>query len=196
MLYSYTSDEYVETYGYPYYFFYRYSVGSTAYEERYYTTEKFRVDYRENNKVTIRFVSEWVDGRRIAYYVQKYRNGILVNEKTMVSVSGVGIGPLDNFEILAANYYVTLLDGLTVVYSPPRKKEPTNWIKIYNPNLTLLAVVAKAIKPTITEELNGAYTFDFEYVIDDEKSQYMQVGNIVEVENNYFRICCRRESKC
>lgn len=199
MLYSYTSDEYVETYGYPYYFFCRYSVGSTVYEDRYYTTEKFRVDYRENNTVAICFRSEWVDGRRMAYYLQTYRNGILVDERTMPSISYTTIGPMDNFEILGANYYVTLLDGVTVVYSPPRKKEPikepTNWIKIYNPNLTLLAVVAKVIKPTITEELNGAYTFDFEYIIDDEKSQYMQAGNIVEVENNYFRICYTEESR-
>ena len=36
----------------------------------------------------------------------------------MVSVSNMGIGPLSNFEILDANYYVTLLDGVTVVYTP------------------------------------------------------------------------------
>lgn len=195
MLYSYTNSEYVETYGYPYYFFCRFSAGGYVYEERYYTTEKFRVDYQQDNKVAISFRSEWVDGRRMAYYLQSYRNGILVDERTVVSMSGMTRGPLDNFEILGANYYVTLLDGVTVVYSPPRKKEPMNWLKIYNPNLTLLAVVAKAIKPTITEELNGAYTFDFSYVIDDEKSQYMQVGNIVEVENNYFRICYTEESR-
>ncbi len=186
----YTSSEYVETYGYPYYLFCSY----LGYEYRYYSTEKFRVDYQENNTVAIRFNSEWVDGRIMAWYLQIYENGILIDERTGASIS-IGIGPIDNFEILDANYYVTLLDGVTVVYSPPRKKEPMNRIKIYNPDLTLLAVVAKAIKPTITEELNGAYTFDFEYVIDDEKSQYMQVGNIVEVENNYFRICYTEESR-
>lgn len=198
MPYNYTSSEYVETYGYPYYLFYRYSAGSTVYEHRYYTTEKFRVDYQEDNRAAIIFRSEWVDGRGMAYYLQVYRNGIFYREETD-SVSYIRLGSFNNFEILGANYDVTLLDGVTVVYSPPRKKEPIkepiNWIKIYNPNLTLLAVVAKVIKPTITEELNGAYTFDFEYVIDDEKSQYMQVGNIVEVENNYFRICYTEESR-
>lgn len=118
-MYRYTTSG-TDTFGYPYYFFYRYSSGSNAYEYRYYTTEKFRVDYRENNTVAIIFRSEWVDDRRMAYYLQKYRDGILVEEETMASVSGMGIGPLplDNFEILDANYYVTLLDGITVVYTP------------------------------------------------------------------------------
>ena len=77
--------------------------------------------------------------------------------------------------------------------------EKNIFIKIYDsdcdPDMQLLAVVAKVINPTISEELNGAYTFDFEYIIDDDKSQYMQVGNIVEVENNYFRICYTEESR-
>lgn len=182
----------LETYGYPYYLFCRCFSGR---EYRYYTTEKFRVTYNENNTVSISFNSEWVDGRRMAYYLQIYENGILIDERTGAFILSYAVGPINNFEILDANYYVTLLDGVTVVYSPPRKKEPMNRIKIYNPDLTLLAVVAKAIKPTITEELNGAYTFGFEYVIDDEKSQYMQVGNIVEVEGNYFRIAYTEETR-
>jgi hypothetical protein len=77
--------------------------------------------------------------------------------------------------------------------------EKNNFIKIYDsdcdPDMRLLAVVAKVIDPTISEELNGEYTFDFSYVIDDEKSQYMQVGNIVEAEGNYFRIAYTEESR-
>jgi len=77
--------------------------------------------------------------------------------------------------------------------------EKNTFIKIYDsdcdPDMQLLAVVAKVINPTISEELNGAYTFDFEYIIDDEKSQYMQVGNIVEVEGNYFRIAYTEETR-
>ena len=117
MLYRYTTSG-TDTYGYPYYFFFRYSSKGYVYECRYYTTEKFRVDYRQDNKVSIRFDLEWADGRRMSYYLQEYKKGILVNEKTRVSISGMTIGPLDNFEILSANYYVTLLDGVTVVYTP------------------------------------------------------------------------------
>lgn len=106
-----------DTFGYPYYLFYRYSAGSTVYEHRYYTTEKFRVDYQENNTVAIRFDSEWVDGRRMAYYLQVYRNGIFYREET-ASVSYIRLGSFNNFEMLDANYYVTLLDGVTVVYTP------------------------------------------------------------------------------
>jgi len=77
--------------------------------------------------------------------------------------------------------------------------EKNIFIKIYDsdcdPDMQLLAVVAKVINPTISEELNGAYTFDFEYIIDDEKSQYMQVGNIVEAEGNYFRIAYTEETR-
>jgi len=116
MLYRYTTSG-TDTYGYPYYFFFRYSAGSTVYERRYYTTEKFRVDYRENNKADIRFDSEWVDGRRMVYYLQVYRNGIFYREETD-SVSYIRYGSFNNFEILGANYYVTLLDGVTVVYTP------------------------------------------------------------------------------
>ena len=118
MLYRYTTSGFIDTFGYPYYLFYRFSVGSTVYEHRYYTTEKFRVDYRQDNTATVNFRYEWVDGRRMAYYLQTYRNGILVDERTMVSVSTMQIGPVKNFEILGANYYVTLLDGVTVVYTP------------------------------------------------------------------------------
>ncbi len=117
MLYRYTTSG-TDTYGYPYYFFFRFSSKGYVYEYRYYTTEKFRVDYRQDNKVSIRFDSEWVDGRKMAYYLQVYRNGILVTEETRVSGYSMGIGPLNNFEILSANYYVTLLDGVTVVYTP------------------------------------------------------------------------------
>ena len=118
MLYRYTTSGFTDTFGYPYYFFFRYSTGSTVFERRYYITEKFRVDYRQNNTATVNFRSEWVDDRRMAYYLQTYRNGILVKEETRVSISAMGIGPLNNFEILDANYHVTLLDGVTVVYTP------------------------------------------------------------------------------
>ena len=76
------------------------------------------MDYRQDNTATVNFRTEWVDGRRMAYYSQTYRNGILVDERTRVSISSMIIGPINNFEILDANYYVTLLDGVTVVYTP------------------------------------------------------------------------------
>ena len=117
MLYRHTTSGFTDTFGYPYYLFYRYSAGSTVYEHRYYTTEKFRVEYQQNNTVAIRFDSEWVDGRRMAYYLQVYRNGIFYREET-ASVSYIRLGSFNNFEILGANYDVTLLDGVTVVYTP------------------------------------------------------------------------------
>ena len=117
MLYRHTTSG-TDTFGYPYYFFFRFSMESYVYECRYYTTEKFRVDYQQDNKATANFSSEWVDGRRMAYYLQIYINGILVDEETRVSMLYMQTGPVDNFEILGANYYVTLLDGVTVVYTP------------------------------------------------------------------------------
>lgn len=202
MLYNYTGDEYVETYGYPYFLKISF-IDSDEHLKEYnlYMSEKLRMDTRPDGEISsANFLSTWVDGRKLYYYLRTYRDGVLVNETIYdTGAISVGIGSTSEnapiFTIVAANYYVTLVDGLTVVYSPPRKKEPTVWTRIYNPNLTLLAVVAKVIKPTIAEELNGAYTFDFSYVIDDEKSQYMQVGNIVEVENNYFRICYTEETR-
>lgn len=119
MLYRHTTSG-TDTFGYPYYFFYRTSVDSIVWEDRYYTTEKFRVEYQQNNTITISFDTEWVDGRRMTYYLQDYRNGILYDEKTSAHISGMAMGPisLDKFEILDANYCVTLLDGVTVVYTP------------------------------------------------------------------------------
>ena len=116
MLYRRTTSG-TDTFGYPYYFFFRFSMGEYVYEHRYYTTEKFRVDYQQDNKATANFSSEWVDGRRMAYYLQIYINGILVDEETSYSIY-MSRGPVNNFEILGANYYVTLLDGVTVVYTP------------------------------------------------------------------------------
>lgn len=119
MLYRRTTSG-TDTFGYPYYFFYRTSVDSIVWELRYYTTEKFRVEYQQNNTITIRFRSEWVDNRRMTYYLQRYRDGILDQESSGGPSYSIGIGPipLDKFEILDANYYVTLLDGVTVVYTP------------------------------------------------------------------------------
>lgn len=120
MLHRYTTSGFTDTFGYPYYLFYRTSVDSIVWELRYYTTEKFRVEYQQNNTITIRFRSEWVDDRRMTYYLQEYRNGILDRERSGGPSYSIGIGPipLDKFEILDANYYVTLLDGVTVVYTP------------------------------------------------------------------------------
>ena len=119
MLYRHTTSGFTDTFGYPYYFFYRSSVGSIVWERRYYTTEKFRVEYQQNT-ITIRFRYEWVDGRGMMHYSQRYRNGILDQERSGGPSYSMTIGPipLDEFEILDANYYVTLLDGVTVVYTP------------------------------------------------------------------------------
>lgn len=119
MLYRHTTSG-TDTFGYPYYFFYRFSIMGYVWEYRYYTTEKFRVEYQQNNTITVNFRTEWADGRRMTYYSQRYRDGILEQESSGGPSYSMAIGPipLDNFEILDANYYVTLLDGVTVVYTP------------------------------------------------------------------------------
>ncbi len=73
--------------------------------------------------------------------------------------------------------------------------EDDNFIRIYSDELELLAVVAKVISPTLHEDLAGGHTFDFDYFIDDGKSKFMQVGNIVEANNNYYRICYTEETR-
>ncbi|WP_249281063.1 prophage endopeptidase tail family protein [Paenibacillus sp. 7516] len=47
----------------------------------------------------------------------------------------------------------------------------------------------------ITEQINGSYTFKFAVYMDDEKSQYIDTANLVEVEGQYFNIVKHRRTR-
>ncbi|MFL1676639.1 hypothetical protein [Paenibacillus dendritiformis] len=55
-------------------------------------------------------------------------------------------------------------------------------ITILNQSRQPLAILEDYLDDEITEQINGAYTLKFSVVLDEEKSQYIQVGNIAEVE--------------
>lgn len=68
-------------------------------------------------------------------------------------------------------------------------------VKILNKSLQLQAVLNNLISPLITERLDQTEkTFKFTTVIDEEKSQYVQYGNIVDVEDDYFSIITTTEN--
>lgn len=68
-------------------------------------------------------------------------------------------------------------------------------ITILNQSRQPLAVLDNYMGDEITEQLNGAYTLNFSVVLDEEKSQYIQVGNIAEVEGQYFNIVKHRRTR-
>ncbi|OMF70518.1 prophage endopeptidase tail family protein [Paenibacillus glucanolyticus] len=68
-------------------------------------------------------------------------------------------------------------------------------ITILNPSRNPLAIFENYLNDEITEQLNGAYTLRFSIVLDEEKSQYIQVGNIAEVEGQYFNIVKHRRTR-
>lgn len=68
-------------------------------------------------------------------------------------------------------------------------------ITILNSYLQPLAIFEDYLNDEITEQINGAYTLNFSVVLDDEKSQYIQVGNIAEVEGQYFNIVKHRRTR-
>jgi hypothetical protein len=61
-------------------------------------------------------------------------------------------------------------------------------IKIRNPALELRAFIDDYWNDNLHESINKEFDFTFSAVIDQEKSQYIVIDNIVEVENNYFKI--------
>jgi hypothetical protein len=68
-------------------------------------------------------------------------------------------------------------------------------ITILNPSRQPLAIFENYLNDEITEQINGAYTLNFSVVLDEEKSQYIQVGNIAEVEGQYFNIVKHRRTR-
>jgi len=112
-------------YGYTYFLKFSYINDSgDLMEEHFYMSEKIRMDTRPDGMVSsAKFDYNWVDGRKLYYYRRTYKEGVSVGEK--IEYEGAisfGIGSIregsEIFTILDANYYVTLVDGVTVVYTP------------------------------------------------------------------------------
>ncbi|MDD5502472.1 MAG: phage tail protein [Candidatus Thermoplasmatota archaeon] len=68
-------------------------------------------------------------------------------------------------------------------------------IKILNSSNQTLAFLENVTSPIISEELNREYTFNFTTVIDNDKSNYVNYQNKVEVEDNYFNIVYTEEER-
>lgn len=58
-----------------------------------------------------------------------------------------------------------------------------------------VAVLDDYFGDEISEQINGAYTLKFSVYLDDDKSQYIQVGNYAEVEGQYFNITHHRRTR-
>lgn len=58
-----------------------------------------------------------------------------------------------------------------------------------------LAVIEDYFNDEIAEQINGAYTLKFSVYLDEEKSQYIQVGNFAQVEGQLFNIIHHRRTR-
>lgn len=68
-------------------------------------------------------------------------------------------------------------------------------ITILNQSHHPLAILEDYLDDEISEQVNGSYTLKFTVVLEEEKSQYIQVGNIAEVEGQYFNIVKHRRTR-
>lgn len=68
-------------------------------------------------------------------------------------------------------------------------------INILNPLRQTLAILEDYFNDEIKEQVNESYTLNFSALLGDEKGQYIAVGNIVEVENQYFNIVKHRRTR-
>lgn len=68
-------------------------------------------------------------------------------------------------------------------------------ITILNQSHQPLAIIEDYLDDEISEQINGSYTLKFTVVLDEEKSQYIRVGNIAEVEGQYFNIVKHRRTR-
>lgn len=68
-------------------------------------------------------------------------------------------------------------------------------INILNTSKKTVAILENYWDDEVTEQTNGAYTLKFSVLLDDDKSQYIQVGNFAEVENQYFNIVHHRRTR-
>lgn len=64
----------------------------------------------------------------------------------------------------------------------------TNYVRILDSvTYAELAKIENVINPLISEQINDVYNFEFETVF-DEVSKFARGGNIIEIEDDYFRI--------
>ena len=68
-------------------------------------------------------------------------------------------------------------------------------ISILNSSREPLALLDEYLNDEIVEQINGSYTFKFAVYMDDEKSQYIDTDNLVEVEDQYFNIVKHRRTR-
>ncbi len=61
-------------------------------------------------------------------------------------------------------------------------------LNILDTNHELQAIIDNYWSDTISEGINREYVFTFSAVIDEDKSPYIVIDNIVEIDDNYFRI--------
>lgn len=68
-------------------------------------------------------------------------------------------------------------------------------ITILNTSRKPVAVLEEYFNDQISEQINGAYTFNFSVYMDEDKSQYVQVGNFAQVEGQLFNIIHHRRTR-
>jgi hypothetical protein len=68
-------------------------------------------------------------------------------------------------------------------------------VRIISSSNEIMAILQNVVSPIISEELNREFTFIFSTVIDNDKSNYVNYQNKVEVEDNYFNIVYTEEER-
>ena len=68
-------------------------------------------------------------------------------------------------------------------------------LKIINSANETVEILQNVVSPIISEGINREFTFDFTTIIDNDKSNYVNYQNKVEVEDNYFNIVYTEEER-
>ncbi|MEX3616476.1 phage tail spike protein [Paenibacillus glucanolyticus] len=68
-------------------------------------------------------------------------------------------------------------------------------ITILDTSLRPVAILEDYYADEISEQINGSYTFKFSILMNDDKSRYIAINNIVEAEGQYFNIIHHRRSR-
>ncbi|MNJ25423.1 Prophage endopeptidase tail [compost metagenome] len=68
-------------------------------------------------------------------------------------------------------------------------------ITILNPQKQPVAILEDYFDDEISEQINGEYLLKFSVYLDDDKSQYIQIGNFAEVEEQLFNIVKHRRTR-
>ncbi|EKN68081.1 phage tail spike protein [Schinkia azotoformans] len=67
-------------------------------------------------------------------------------------------------------------------------------LKVRDTNLDLVAILHKITNPIISERINADFLFSFSAYVEKEKMPYITADNIVEVEDNYFKMAYFRRN--